>query len=162
MMAALSYPSVTEVVLMSRLKLQLTRSRTLAVLVLNWTYGNIRTFRHRTRPHNLGSRSCRSHHRKSRPLGYSGLRGGRVTYHHRSRRRHRCVMPEVVLAHQLGGDPFNIHELFVLAAAAGGGLLMGLRMYARRWWRLTKLAWLRARRVIRKLYIQGALWRHHH
>lgn len=71
-------------------------------------------------------------------------------------------LPEVVLAHQLGGDPFNIHELFVLAAAAGGGLLMGLRMYARRWWRMLKLAWLRTRRVIRKLYTEGATWRHHH
>ena len=44
-----------------------------------------------------------------------------------------------ILAHQVGVDPLGIHELFVLAAAAGGSLLIGLRLYARRFWRRARL-----------------------
>lgn len=71
-------------------------------------------------------------------------------------------MEEIVLAHQVGGDPFGVHELFVLAATAGAGGLLAIRIFAHRWWRMLKLAWLRARRLIRKLYTDGTTWRHHH
>ena len=72
-------------------------------------------------------------------------------------------LPEIVLAHQLGGDPFGIHELFVLAATAGAGALMAVKIYARRLMRLIRLAWLRTRRFVRKFYQDAdKLPRHHH
>ena len=56
-----------------------------------------------------------------------------------------------ILAHQVGIDPLQIHEFFVLAAAAGGGLLLGIGAYvakARRrvkiWFLLTRRRFLRA------------------
>ena len=64
-----------------------------------------------------------------------------------------------ILAHQVGGDPFQIHEVFVLLAAAGGGLLLGLRLYAHRARRLLKLWFLLARRAF---YRAGEYIRPHH
>lgn len=64
-----------------------------------------------------------------------------------------------ILAHQVGVDPLGIHELFVLAAAAGGGLLLGLRLYAHRARRRIKLWFL----LLRREYYRAAEWiRHHH
>lgn len=64
-----------------------------------------------------------------------------------------------ILAHQVGVDPLGIHELFVLAAAAGGSLLIGLRLYARRFWRRARLCFLLIRREYNRA---GDLIRHHH
>ena len=69
------------------------------------------------------------------------------------------LMEEVVLAHQVGADPLHIHELFVLLAAAGGGLLAALQVYAYRYRRLVKLWFLLARR---EFFRAGERIRHHH
>ena len=69
------------------------------------------------------------------------------------------LMEEIVLAHQVGVDPLGVHELFVLAAAAGGGLLLGLRLYAHRARRRIKLWFLLPRR---EYYRAGERIRHHH
>jgi len=67
--------------------------------------------------------------------------------------------PMEILAHQIGGDPFQVHEVFVLLAAAGGGLLLGLRLYAHRARRRIKLWFLLLRR---EYYRAGERIRHHH
>ena len=66
--------------------------------------------------------------------------------------------PMEILAHQVGYDPLQIHELFVLLAAAGGSLLLGLRLYAHRARRLMRLWFLLLRREYNRA---GERIRHH-
>ena len=60
---------------------------------------------------------------------------------------HYCKNMEEILAHQVGGDPFGVHELFVLAATAGVGILLAVRIYARRLTRLLRLEFLLLKRA---------------
>lgn len=59
-------------------------------------------------------------------------------------------LPEMILAHQMGVDPFGLHEFLLMALTAGGAGLMAAVAYARRLKRLAKLSYLRARRLLRK------------
>jgi hypothetical protein len=56
----------------------------------------------------------------------------------------------MVLAHQVGSDPFGFHELVLITLAVGWTGLMAVGLYTRRYYKVVRLFALRARRSIKR------------
>jgi hypothetical protein len=56
----------------------------------------------------------------------------------------------MILAHQISGDPFGLHEILLIMLTAGSAGLMAAAAYARRFYKVVRLFALRARRSIKR------------